>query len=210
MKSIEIIVECLAVYFYLLLVLRFLGKKEMGKLSILDLIVFLIISELMTMCIGENKISFFHSALATLVIIVIDKLCSYVFLHSRFIRKLLEGSPTYIIYKGKVNREKMKALNYTIDDLCQHLREQGVGSISDVDFAVLEIDGNLSVIERKDSHYLIPAPIISDGKINYDLLKVMKKDEDWLRGQLKRDGIKDIQDIFYCIVEQDKLFVIKK
>lgn len=210
MKYIEIIVECLGTYFFLLILLRFLGKKEMGKLSILDLIVFLIISELMTMSIGDDKISFFQASLATFVIVSIDKICSIISMRSKRIKKLLEGTPTYIIYRGKLNQKKMKSLNYSVDDLCHHLREQGVGSISDVEFAVLETDGNLSVIERQDSHYMIPDAIISDGIINTDALKVMKKDEDWLIAQLKKEGIKHIEDIFYCIAEENKLYYIKK
>ncbi|MEG0367029.1 MAG: DUF421 domain-containing protein, partial [Coprobacillus sp.] len=190
MKYIEIIIECLATYFYLLILLRFLGKKEMGKLSILDLIVFLIISELMTMSIGDDKITFFEACVATLAIVGIDKLCSIISLHSKTIKKLLEGTPTYVIYRGKVDQKKMKALSYSIEDLCHHLREQGVGSISDVEFAILEVDGHLSVIERQNSHYMIPSALISDGQINHDILQVMKKDEDWLLSQLKKEGIK--------------------
>lgn len=209
MKYTELFIECLVVYFYLVIVLRFLGKKEMSKLSILDLIVFLIISELMTLSIGNDETTLLYSAVATLIIVLIDKLCSYISLHFRPIKKLLEGHQTYIIYQGQLKQDIMKKLNYSISDLCHHLREQGVGSLSDVEFAILETDGNLSVLTSEDSHYLIPDPLISDGQINYDILKIINKDEAWLTAKLKKEHLV-VEDIFYCIVEDEGIFYIKK
>lgn len=210
MKFVEIIIECFGLYFYLILMLRILGKKEMSQLSISDLIVFLIISELMTISIGDDEIQFWHCALAVLVIVVLDKVCSYLVMRSPLLSKILEGHPTYIVYQGRINQEKMAALHYTIDDLCHHLREDGVGSLSEVAFAVLEKDGNLSVIEKEKCQVDMPDSLICDGKINNDALEIMGKDEKWLMNQLKKEGIKDYRDIFYCVKEKDGLFYIKK
>ena len=210
MKYVEIIIECFGVYFYLIIMLRILGKKEMSKLSISDLIVFLIISELMTISIGDDKIQFVDGALAVLVIVALDKLCSYLVMRYKSIQKILEGHPTYIVYQGKVNQEKMKALNYSINDLCHHLREQGISSLSEVEFAILETDGHLSVIEKEKSNTALPDSLISDGKINDDLLNVMNKNRDWLIQELKKQGIIDYHDIFYCIYENQKMTYIKK
>lgn len=210
MKYSEIILISFMTYFYLVFLLRFLGKKEMSQLSVLDLIVFLIISELMTLSIGDDKITFFHSVVSTLIIVLIDKVCSYISMRYKPIKKLLEGHPTYIIYQGKVNKEKMKSLSYSVNDLCHHLRSQGIGSLSDVEFAILETDGHLSVIEKNNAHYQIPDSLINDGQINQDALTLLKKDEKWLKSQLKKEGIHHIEDIFYCILEDNQLFYIKK
>ncbi len=210
MRYIEIIIESFGVYFYLIFMLRILGKKEMSKLSISDLIVFLIISELMTISIGEENIQFFHGALAVFIIVVLDKVCSYLVMRFKSIRKILEGHPTYIIYNGVVDQKKMNALNYTVDDLCHHLRQEGVGSISEVAFAVLEKDGNLSVIEKQKNQTDIPESLISNGEINNDALILMNKDEKWLLDLLKKEGIHDYHTLFYCVKEKDGLFYIKK
>lgn len=210
MKYVEIFIECFGTYFYLVLLLRFLGKKEMSKLSVSDLIVFLLISELMTISIGDDNIGFIEGALASLVIIVLDKLCSYIALRVKPVKKLLEGHPTYIVYQGQLNQYKMKALNYSVDDLCHHLRQEGVGSLSEVEFAVLETDGNLSVITKKQSQVMMPDVLISDGEINYDILETMHKDEQWLMDVLKSEGIQNYKNIFYCVMENDGLFYIKK
>lgn len=210
MKYIEIFIESFGTYILLVLMIRFLGKKEMSKLSVSDLIVFLIISELMTISIGNENVNFLQAALAVLVIVFMDKLFTLISLKSPFFKKMVEGHPTFIVFQGKLNQKKMASLKYSVDDLCHHLREQGIGSLSEVDFAVLETDGQLSVIETKNSEVKAPAAIISDGQINYEILQLMNRDENWLIKKLKEAGIHDYHEIFYCVVEKERLFVIKK
>lgn len=210
MKYIEIFIESFGTYILLVLMIRFLGKKEMSKLSVSDLIVFLIISELMTISIGNENVNFLQAALAVLVIVFMDKLFTLISLKSPFFKKMVEGHPTFIVFQGKLNQKKMVSLKYSVDDLCHHLREQGIGSLSEVDFAVLETDGQLSVIETKNSEVKAPAAIISDGQINYEILQLMNRDENWLIKKLKEAGIHDYHEVFYCVVEKERLFVIKK
>lgn len=210
MKYIEIFIESFGTYILLVLMIRFLGKKEMSKLSVSDLIVFLIISELMTISIGNENVNFLQAALAVLVIVFMDKLFTLLSLKSPFFKKMVEGHPTFIVFQGKLNQKKMASLKYSVDDLCHHLREQGIGSLSEVDFAVLETDGQLSVIETKNSEVKAPAAIISDGQINYEILQLMNRDENWLIKKLKEAGIHDYHEVFYCVVEKERLFVIKK
>ena len=210
MKYIEIFIESFGTYILLVLMIRFLGKKEMSKLSVSDLIVFLIISELMTISIGNENVNFLQAALAVLVIVFMDKLFTLISLKSPFFKKMVEGHPTFIVFQGKLNQKKMATLKYSVDDLCHHLREQGIGSLSEVDFAVLETDGQLSVIETKNSEVKAPAAIISDGQIDYEILQLMNRDENWLIKKLKEAGIHDYHEVFYCVVEKERLFVIKK
>lgn len=210
MKYIEIFIESFGTYILLVLMIRFLGKKEMSKLSVSDLIVFLIISELMTISIGNENVNFLQATLAVLVIVFMDKLFTLISLKSPFFKKMVEGHPTFIVFQGKLNQKKMASLKYSVDDLCHHLREQGIGSLSEVDFAVLETDGQLSVIETKNSEVKAPAAIISDGQINYEILQLMNRDENWLIKKLKEAGIHDYHEVFYCVVEKERLFVIKK
>ncbi len=210
MKYLDIFIECLGCYFYLVLLLRFLGKKEMSKLSISDLIVFLMISELMTMSIANKNVSFVQSAIAALIVVIFDKLCSFLTLKYDIFRNLLEGEHEYIIYKGKIDRKCMARLKYSIHDLCHHLRQEGVASLSDVEFAILETDGNLSVVLKQENDVCIPEPLIYDGKMNKKALKMIHKDEEWLKKELKKKKIDDYHDIFYCILEKKGLYFIIK
>lgn len=209
MKYLEIMIECFGTYFYLVFILRFLGKKEMSQLTVTDLIVFLLISELMTISIGDDQVNFLQGALAVLVLVVIDKLCSYLAMRMKWIKRLLEGHPTYIILHGKVQQNKMKALNYSIDDLCHHLRQKGISSLSEVEFATLETDGSLSIIEKNENKAIIPDALIMDGKINEDILREIHKNKEWLFKKLDQENI-NYQDIFYCTYENNKLYYIKK
>lgn len=210
MKYVEIIIESFLTYFYLVIVLRFLGKKEMSQLTVTDFIVFLLISEMMTISIGDDQVNFLEGALAVIVLVVVDKLCSYVSMRFKPVKKILEGHPTYIVYQGQLNQEKMTALNYSVDDLCHHLREQGIGSLSEVEFAILETDGNLSIIEKKNSQVMMPDSLVQDGEINYEILETMHKNEEWLIKKLNQEGIQDYHSLFYCVMENDGLFYIKK
>ena len=90
------------------------------------------------------------------------------------------------------------------------MREEGVGSLSDVEFAILETDGKLSVIEKNQSHFIIPDPLITDGEINYDVLMTLNKDKEWLEELLRQEGINDYKDLFYCILEDNGLYYIYK
>ena len=97
-----------------------------------------------------------------------------------------------------------------LDDLCHHLRSQGIGSLSEVEFAILETDGQLSVIESQKNQVEMPESLIIDGEINSEILKMMGKNEDWLKKKLRQHGVDDYHDVFYCILEKERLFFIKK
>lgn len=210
MKYIELIQTAFLSYFIMLIVLRILGKKELSQLTLLDFIVFLMMSELMTISIDDDQMTLLHSLCAVLTIVFTDKICSYFSLKNKNIKKLLEGQPCYLIFQGQLNQEKLRALNYSVNDLCHHLRESGVGSLSDVAFAILETDGQLSVIKKNECHYQIPDTMISDGEINEDVLFLLKKDKQWLIDLLKKEGIDDYHTLLYCTLEKEGLYYIKK
>ena len=158
------------IYIYLTILLRLIGKKEFSQLNVFDFVVFLIISEIMTMSLETHDLSIFDSVIATITLIVLDRLESMITIRSKKIRDLLEGTPCYIIYHGKIQYEHMKKLRYSIDDLCHHLRVSNIDSVSKVDCAILETNGSLSVIEKDKSITVIPDALISDGAINEEAL----------------------------------------
>lgn len=210
MDYIIIILRSAFVYVYLICLLRFLGKKEFSQLSIFDFVVFLIIAELMTMSFDGTMEELIHSVIATLSLVLLDKACSYASMQSKKIRDFLEGKPTYIIYKGEVDQQAMNKLNYNIDSLCQQLRSQQVGSISEVEFAVLETNGDLSLLLKKDCEVVHPEAVIIDGEINHEILKRLGLNQNWLIKELKKYHIDHYEDIFYCVIEKERLFFIMK
>lgn len=197
-------------YVYLTIILRLLGKKEFSQLNVFDFVVFLVIAEIMVMSIESDTLNEIHSIVATLTLIGLDRLVTKINMHFKRARDIFEGRPSYIIFKGELDKQKMKELRYTIDDLSHHLRMNGVDTVSQVEFAVLETNGSLSVIKKDECNTELPDAIISDGNIDEECLHFLGKTQDWLEDELKRLGYPNYKDIFYCILEKEGLYVVKK
>ena len=197
-------------YVYLTILLRLFGKKEFSQLNVFDFVVFLVIAEITTMSLESQELSVIESVIATITLIVLDRVESFITMRSKKLRDFFEGRPCYIIYKGKIQYQNIKKLRYSIDDLCHHLRVSDIDSVSKVDFAVLETNGSLSVITKQDSQTHLPDALISDGTINEEALQLLNKDVSWLKNELKKKHISHIEDVLYCILEKNGLYVIKK
>jgi uncharacterized membrane protein YcaP (DUF421 family) len=183
-----------------------MGKKEVGQLSIIDLIVSILIAELAAISIENYDSSILTSIIPILCLVVIEILFSYIGIKSSKIKKLMDGSPVVIIKNGKLNFEEMKKLRYSLDDLISQLREQGIKSIEEVNYAVLENNGKLSIF-NKDTEY--PLPIIMDGEIDKQVLKDLNKDEKWVYNILKSKNLK-LENVFYAFYTKNKTYIIKK
>ena len=201
---------CVFIYIYLTVLLRLFGKKEFSQLNVFDFVVFLIISEIMTMSLDTKDLTVADSVIATITLIVLDRIESFITIHSKKMRDIFEGRPCYIILNGKIQYQSMKKLRYSIDDLCHHLRVHNIDSVSKVAYAVLETNGSLSIIEKQDSITELPDAIISDGNINEEALKLMGKDKNWLMKELKKHHVGHIEDVMYCVLEKKGLYIIKK
>ena len=203
---ITIILKTILLYFVIIIAYRIMGKKEVGQLSIIDLIVSLLIAELAAITIEDIDVSIFKSIVPIFVLVLIQVILSYISLKNSDFRKSVEGSPTVIIKEGKIKFNEMSKLRYSLDDLITQLREQGIKSIEEVSYAVLENDGKLSVFQNTKDY---PMPIIMDGVINEEVLKDMKKNSNWVYKILKDKNLK-LEDIFYAFHTKEKTFIIKK
>lgn len=182
-----------------------MGKKEVGQLSIIDLIVSIIISELASICISsENGI--LYGVIPIIVLVIVQIFISYVSLKSEFIRQIVEGKPAVIIKNGKLNFELMKKLRYSLDDLLTQLRLQGIISIDKVKYAVLENNGELSTFIDNNDY---PLPLILDGVIDYDTLKEIGKNYEWIISLLKSKNYR-LEDVFYAFYTSGKMFIITR
>ena len=141
----NIIFKTLVLYVYIAICYRIMGKKEVGQLSIIDLIVSILIAELAAMSIEEIDRSIFVSLIPIAVLVILQISLSYIALKSNKFRKFIDGNPQVIINKGKVDFKQMQKIRYSLDDLISQLREQGIKNINDVNYAILENNGNLSV-----------------------------------------------------------------
>lgn len=202
----KIISKTLFLYFFIILVYRIMGKKEVGKLGIVDLIVSILIAELAALSIEEYDGSILVSVIPILCLVVVQIIFGYFGLKSSKLRNILDGKPAVIIKNGKLNFKEMVKLRYSLDDLVSQLREQGIMNIEDVNYAVLENNGKLSVFKEEKNY---PLPLILDGQIDYSVLKEIKKNEKWLNLILEKNNI-DLNNVFYAFYTKEKTFIIKK
>ena len=201
----SIIFKTIFMYFFIIFVYRLMGKKELGQLSVVDLIVSILIAELIALGI-ESKHSVFVSIVPILVLVLVQIVMSYLTIKSDKIRKIIEGKPSIIINDGKVNFSIMSKLRYSLDDLLTQLRLQGVKSIDKVKYAVLENNGNLSVFSDNSDY---PLPLILDGVIDYNVLKELGKTYDWLINIIEKKNL-ELVDIFYAFYTNGKVFIIER
>ena len=202
---ISIVFRTLFMYFFIIIIYRLMGKKELGQLSIIDLIVSILIAELVAIAI-EDKKSIFLSIIPIIILTLTQIFISYITLKNEKIRDLIDGKPTIIIKNGKLNFKEMSHLRYSLDDLVQQLRLQGVKSIEKVKYAILENNGSLSVFSDDEDY---PLPLILDGVIDYKVLNDISKDYLWLKNIIEKKQI-ELEDIFYAFYTHNKLFIITK
>lgn len=198
--------KTLLLYFLIVVAYRIMGKKEVGELSIIDLIVTILIAELAAICIEEVDASIFVSIVPIAVLVIIQVFISYISLKNEKIRNFVDGKPSVIIKDGVINFSVMTKLRYSLDDLLSQLREKGIKNIEEVDYAVLENSGTLSIFKNTEDY---PMPIILDGKIDYEVLNEIGKDKKWINKLIKDNNI-DLENIFYAFYTKNKTYMIKK
>lgn len=210
MSFLIVLWKTLFFYFLIMIIYRIMGKREVGELSIMDLIVSIFIAELAAISIDNYKESIFLSVIPIVVLVVIQLVISRISLKSSMMRNILDGNPSVIIDRGKVNFKEMLKQRYNLDDLLVQLRSRGIKSIEEVDYAILETSGKLSVFKRSDDKSRsYPLPIIIDGKIQKDVLFQIGKDSMWLMEALNKEGYL-LEYVFYGFYQKKRLFLIRK
>ncbi len=200
------------IIFYILITIiyRFMGKREVGQLGIVDLIVWMLVTEVSAMSIDKRMDNIFLSILPILALFGIQVLVSYLSLKFSKVRNVFDGKPSVIINRGVVNFKEMVKQRYNLEDVLVQLREEKVKTIEEVDYAILESSGKLSVFKRKDNKYgEYPLPLILDGKVDDDVLNQIKKSTYWLERTLKDENV-ELEDVFYAFYRDKSLYIIKK
>ena len=200
----------LLMYLIILVIFRLMGKREIGELSLLDLVVSIMIGEIAIMAIEDRSRPLWEAILPMLILMLIQILLSILSLKSRRFRDAVDGKPTIIIDKGKIDAHAMKKQRYNYDDLLTQLREQNIFNVQDVYYAILETSGTLSIIEKQDMNKemdMAPFPFILDGTVQHESLKRAGKTEEWLKGQLQKHGKSDISNITVCTYQNGDIFI---
>lgn len=210
MNYIIIFLRTVFFYFFILLIYRIMGKREVGQLGITDLIVSILMAELAMISIEGYDKSIFYSVLPIVTLTILQISLAYFSIKKPKFRIFLDGSPSIIIKEGKVNYKEMLKQRYTLDDLLVQIRDKGFKSLEEVEYAILENNGTLSVFGYANSkNKYLPLPIILDGKVQEDTLRYLDKDDSWVDTILTKKDVK-LEDIFYAFYKDKSIFIIKQ
>ena len=211
MELFTVLFRTLFFYFFVLIAYRIMGKREIGQLGVIDLIVSILIAELVAISIEETENPIYLTIIPIAVLVILEVLFAYISIKSRKFRTIFDGKPSLIICNGKINYKEMVKQRYSLDDLLVSLRQQGIKELDMVEYAFLEPNGELSVFKynlfKLKSSY--PMPLILDGSIQKGALKHIHKTEAWLKSELSNKNL-TYNDIFYAFYKNKKIYIIKK
>lgn len=205
---VSIILRTIFFYFYVTFIYRLMGKREIGQLSLIDLVVSILIAELGAISIENYKDSIFYTIVPITLLTLLEILIAFIKLKNRKIGRFFEGKPTVLVNEGKIIYSNLEKERYSLDDLLRELRLNNIYSIEDVRYAILETNGKLSIFPYKLlKNELIPLPLIIEGKVQYTTLKMIGKNEMWLNKILRDNNIM-IDNIFYAVYKRKELYII--
>ena len=211
-----VFIRTLILYAIVFITMRILGKRQIGQLQPFELTIAIMISELASVPMQDSAIPLLNGIIPILTLIIAQIALSFISLKSVRARGLICGKPRVLIENGKIIEENMRKEMYTLNDLLEQLRINNVGNIADVEFAILETNGQLSVIPKSQKRPVTPQDlnistkyegltydIIIDGKVMSRNLKKINLDEEWLRNKLKSLGVNDVKDVFFASLDTE-------
>ncbi len=204
-------------YFAVLLAIRIMGKSELSKMSPFQMVIAFMIAELAAIPIDSPDASLINGVIAIAMLMFMQVLISFLTTKSEGFKVLISGRPTMLIEQGRLNVKEMARQRITTTDLLEQLRIENCPSISDVEYAILESNGQLSIIQKPDSRPLtpkdmniavagnaMPVILISDGNIYEDNLAPAGLDQAALMAKLKKAGASSVKDVFLAFCDSEK------
>jgi uncharacterized membrane protein YcaP (DUF421 family) len=201
-----------------------MGKGELSEMQPFELVVTLMIAELAALPMEDIRLPLINGIVAIITILFAQIIISYVNLKSEKARKIICGKPSLLINKGIINEKELRRLRINMNDLIEQLRIKDYPVIQDIEYAILETNGDLSIIPKSNKRPVtvedvkanppyegLPVSLIIDGNINYDNLKKISLNISWLQEELKKQGINDPKEVLFSYIDETKnIFVQKK
>jgi uncharacterized membrane protein YcaP (DUF421 family) len=220
---ITILIRTLIIYITLIITMRMMGKRQIGELEITDLVTTLLISEIASLPITNPEIPILHAIIPMIILLVLEILSSVILIRLPILKNLVSARPTVIIHRGNLDQSALRELRMSLDELMSEIRQQGLTDLSQVDCAILEKNGNLTVLPK--AKYAQPTTeqlgisaeddalmhiVYSNGTYSKVGLRLIGKNRDWLEKQLKKRGLDEQQ--LFCVTanENGDLYWIKK
>lgn len=214
LEMIIVFFRTIILYFIVVVVMRIMGKRQIGQLQPFELVVAIMISELAAVPMQDTAIPLVNGIIPILTLLVTQMTLSYISMKSIRARGFICGTPRILIANGKINEENLRKEMYTINDLLEQLRTANISNIADVEFAILETNGQLSVIQKSQRRPVtaedlkvstkyegLPLDLIVDGRVINKNLNKANLDKAWLKHQLLSKGINKFEDVFFASLD---------
>jgi len=220
-ELLDVTIRALSSLVTLFLITKMLGKKQVSQLSLFDYVIGISIGNFaaeMTINLESNEI---NGILAVIIFGLVAYIVSIATMKSIVLRRFFIGTPTVIIQNGKILENNLRKVKFDINDMLEEVRTAGYFDLSQVEYAVMEVDGNLSILPKPEYRPLTPkdmnlkvnkeglcANVIIDSKIMHKNLANMNKDEKWLMKELKVKGYTDTTKILLATLDIDEKLII--
>lgn len=217
-----IFIRVLILYLVVLIALRLMGKREIGQLQPYELVITMMIADLASVPMQDIGIPIFHGVIPILALLLSQIVLSYINIKSGWVRKILCGEPTVLIQKGKIMEDRLKKQKYTIDGLMEELRANGIFSLEEVEYAILETSGQISIIKKVEktpvtkedmniqTQYIgYPRALIIDGSYIDKNLEIMGIAQSEIDKYLKKEKT-NYKNIFILMCDENKKIFLQK
>lgn len=214
--------RAILIYTFVLIIMRIMGKRQLAHLQPFELVVAIMIADLAIIPMEDTSKPLLSGLVPILTLLLAELLLSYLSLKSEAVRKIIGSTPSFIIYKGKLDYKEMEKQRLNINDLMEQLRSKDIFNLSDVEFAILETGGQLNVIPKSQKRPVtpedlqietpyedIPYTLILDGHIQHQNLSKAKKDIVWLLQKLEQQNLKP-KDVLYAGLDSSGSFELHK
>ena len=210
-------------YIFVLIVMRLMGKREIGQLQPFELAISIMIADLSTVPMADIGIPIFNGIIPILGLLLMHLIISILNLKSIIAREIICGKPRILIYRGKIDEKALRKERFTINELQERLRGNNIVNISDVEYAILETSGQVTVIQKPDKRTTIPKDfnitpeyegipydLVIDGKVLYKNLKAIGRDYSWLKKQVEKFNMKPEEALIVTFDGAEQIFCQKK
>lgn len=218
-----IFLRSIVLYIIVLIVMRLMGKREIGQLQPFELAISIMIADLASTPMADAGIPISNGIIPILALLVMHLIISMFNMKSIRAREILCGKPSILIYRGKIDEKMLKKERFTVNELEERLRGNNIVNIGDVEYAILETSGQITVIQKPEKktptvgdlslqteYEGLAYDLVIDGKVMHDNLKILKKDYDWLKKQVEKFGIKPEEALLVTIDGKGNFFCQEK
>ena len=215
--------RAIVLYLIVLIVMRLMGKRQIGELQPFELAISIMIADLASVPMTELGIPLTNGIIPILGLLVMDLLISWLNMKSINFRKIVCGKPSILIYRGKIDEKVLRKERFTINELQERLRGDDIFDLADVEYAILETNGEISVITKPEKNNVtledmkiqaeytgIPYDLVVEGKVMHKNLKAIGKDKKWLDNELKKFKTKPENVLVATINGKGKIFCQEK